>query len=365
MLLALAGCGPERPQTREALSVGEALSGAPAEGFERALEPRAFAFPADHGPHPGFRTEWWYFTGNLESTDGRRFGFQLTFFRNALAPEPPDSPSAWAARDVWMAHLALTDVESGRFHAFDRFERGALDLAGVRPEPLAVWTGPWRAASTGGETFPLRLQAAQDDVSIDLLLEPAKDLVLQGDRGLSQKGAEPGNASYYYSFTRLATRGTVRTGEDELDVQGSSWLDREWSTSALEAGQVGWDWFALQLADGRELMLYQLRRDDGSPSSESSGTLVAADGTTRHLARDDFRIEPIATWTSPRSGAVYPARWRLTVPSESIELEVRPVLADQELDLAFRYWEGAVDVTGTAAGRGYVELTGYGPAPGS
>jgi len=358
--LALGACAPEPPR-RPALQVGAVLSQAPVEGFARALVPRPFAFPDDHGPHPAFRIEWWYFTGNLEDAAGRRFGYQLTFFRNALRPDAPDSPSAWAAREVWMGHLAVSDPAARRFHAFERFERGALGLAGARAAPFEVWTGSWSARGSDAGPFPLRLQAEEGDVALELTLEPQKQLVLQGDRGLSQKGREPGNASYYYSFTRLATRGTLRTPDGEHAVQGGSWLDREWSTSALEPDQAGWDWLALQLDDGRELMLYQLRARDGAPTPQSAGTLVEADGTSRRLALDDFTLESLDTWSSPRSGAVYPSRWRVLVPLAQLELDVRPVLADQELDLSFRYWEGAVDVRDAdgPVGRGYVELTGY------
>ncbi len=204
-----------------------------------------------------------------------------------------------------MAHLALTDVAAGRFHAFERFERGALGLAGARAESFAVWTGPWIAEGVGAGTFPMRLLAVQDDVALDLVVEPAKELLLQGEHGLSQKGAAPGNASYYYSYTRLATRGRLRTAAGEHAVEGSSWLDREWSTSALEQGQVGWDWFALQLDDGRELMLYQLRGQDGSPSPESAGTLVAADGSSRALA-PRLLDRPARALDEPRLGRRVP-----------------------------------------------------------
>ena len=363
-LLALAACSPSPNAPAEVLSVATSLSAEPDPRFERALEPRELTFPADHGPHPSFQIEWWYFTGNLTDARGRRFGYQLTFFRSALAPEAPKRESRWAARDAWMAHFALSDVEDGSVHAFERFERGALGLAGAQAEPFAVWTGPWHADGAPGTTFPIRLQAEQGELAIDLALEPSKPVVLQGDRGLSQKGERRGNASYYYSFPRLATQGAIVTPDGTFDVSGTSWLDREWSTSALEPGQVGWDWLALQLDDGRELMLYQIRREDGTPGPQSAGTLIDIDGSSRALALDAFTIEVLATWKSPKSGVVYPARWRIRVPSAELDFEVRPALADQELDLTFRYWEGAVRATGRAGGRpvggvGYVELVGY------
>jgi predicted secreted hydrolase len=358
-LLALAACSPPPSAPDEVLSVVTSLSAEPDPRFERALEPRAFSFPADHGPHPSFQIEWWYFTGNLTDVRGRRFGYQLTFFRSALEAERLERPSRWAASDAWMAHFALTDVEDGSFHAFERFERGALGLASAQAEPFAVWTGPWRADGAAGTTFPIRLRAEQGALAIDLALDPLAPGVLQGDRGLSQKGERRGNASYYYSFPRLETRGEIRTHDGTFEVSGTSWLDREWSTSALEPGQVGWDWVALQLDDARELMLYQIRRDDGTPGPQSAGTLIEADGTSRALALDAFTIDVLATWQSKKSGVVYPAHWRIRVPSASLDLDVRPALADQELDLTFRYWEGAVDVAGSHRGRGYVELVGY------
>lgn len=352
------------------LSVADALAVGGTEGFERALVPRAIGFPADHGPHPGFRTEWWYWTGNLRAAGagaGRRFGFQLTFFRTALAPATAPRQSAWGTRDVYMAHLALTDVDGGRFHAGDRWARGTLDLAGAHGAPFRVWLGNWvaEAREEGGRS--LRLRAGEGDFRIDLTLAEGKPPVLHGERGFSRKSAEPGNASYYYSLTRMPVSGAVHTGGRAFPVEGLAWMDREWSTSALGPDQVGWDWFALQLDDGRELMLYRIRQRDGGISPASQGTLVAVDGAARALDRDAVEVLVLDHWTSPRGGTRYPARWRLRVPSAGIDVVVTPLLPDQELDLAVRYWEGAVRVEGTAGGRalggsGYVELVGYAAA---
>lgn len=346
------------------LNLSDVLSGDDA-GYARAFEPRAFSFPADHGPHPTFKTEWWYYTGNLHTADGRRFGFQLTFFRSALSAEPVKRASAWAAHQVFMAHFALSDIASQRFYAFERFTRAAQNLAGARGQPFRVWLEDWSAEATDDDALPMRLSAAQDGIAIDLTLHSAKPPVLQGDRGLSQKGPEPGNASYYYSLTRMPTRGTLQIGEQRFDVQGLSWMDREWSTSALSRDQVGWDWFALQLDDGREIMFYQLRQRDGGADPLSKGSLVQADGTARLLTRDECLIEVLEHWQSPRSRVRYPSRWRIQIPTEQIELEVIPHIADQELDVSIRYWEGAVRIQGTTrrqplTGHGYVELTGYG-----
>ena len=364
LFVLLLACQEPELDPRASLSVAGALRGGNDQGYARALEPRAFSFPADHGPHPEFRTEWWYYTGNLETAEGRRFGFQLTFFRSALAPEMPARESAWATRQAWLAHFAVSDVEGGRFRSFERWSRGAAGLAGVQAAPFRVWIKDWSAKAEGGPAFPMRLQASADGVALDLTLRQGKPPVLQGERGLSRKSAEPGNASYYYSLTRMPAEGTVRLGGEPLAVTGLAWMDREWSTSSLGADQVGWDWFALQLADGSDIMLYQLRRADGSADPASSGTLVAPDGSSRSFSSKDFSLADLSRWRSPRSAAAYPAKWRVRVPAAELDLEVRPLLADQELDVSFRYWEGAVEVAGTrqgrpVQGRGYVELTGY------
>ncbi|HEU4617482.1 MAG TPA: carotenoid 1,2-hydratase, partial [Gammaproteobacteria bacterium] len=254
--------------------------GADEGGFEKALVPRRFEFPADYGSHPTFRTEWWYFTGNLFASGGRHFGFELTFFRFALAPQAPASPSAWATNQVYMAHFAVTDTDSGRLLAEERLSRGALGLAGAEANPFKVWVEDWsaRAADDG-----FRLAANGSKIAIDLELDSVKPPVAQGDAGLDRKGPEPGNASYYYSLTRLDARGTVSVKGETAGVRGSAWMDREWSTSALSAEDEGWDWFALQLSDGRDVMYYRLRRKDGSASPFSGGSLVAADGSSQRL----------------------------------------------------------------------------------
>ena len=357
---------------REASRIGATISMTTAlggvegtSGFARAEAPRAFSFPRDHGPHPEFRIEWWYYTGNLRARDGRHVGFQLTFFRIALGREPVARASDWGATQVYLAHFAVTDTRGGRFLACARSSRGALGLAGAQAEPFRVWLEDWVAEGEGRAALPMRLRAAEGEAAIDLTLESAKPVVLQGERGLSRKGPEPGNASYYYSLTRMPVRGTVRLGPETLAVEGLAWMDREWSTTALGEDLAGWDWFALQLDDGRELMFYQLRRKDGQADPFSAGALVDARGGTRPLGRDDVRIEVLATRRSPRSGVTYPARWRLTQVAQGLVLDVAPRLADQELIVGPRYWEGAVTVQGTegdraVAGHGYVELVGYG-----
>jgi predicted secreted hydrolase len=345
--------------------VAKALSGGDTTGFARALEPRCFNFPDDHGPHPAYKHEWWYYTGNLRGEDGRHFGFQLTFFRISLSPETALRDSKWATNQIYMAHFTVTDVSGKRFYSFERFSRAALGLAGAKDHPFRVWLEDWSAEGLAGRDLPMHLRASQADVTIDLILESAKPIVLQGDRGLSRKSSEPGNASYYYSLTRLPTNGTMRIGAEAFEVEGLSWLDREWGTSALGKEQVGWDWFALQLSDGREVMFYQLRRKDGSADPWSSAVLIFADGSSRTLSLEEMQIEVLNTWQSPHSFVHYPSHWRLSIPAESLTLDITPYLADQELKTSVRYWEGAVSIRGTSQGKaihgnGYVELTGYG-----
>ena len=366
---------PADSDTEGGLTVSGVLGGSEIEGFARATEVRDFEFPRDHGPHPEYRTEWWYVTGNLRDAEGNRFGLQWTLFRSALAPDTVRAESEWATNQAYMAHFALTDVARGAFMARERFARGAQGLAGARSEPFRVWLEDWELASvdpaampsgTEGSIFPLRLTAADGERSLSLTLVPEKSPVFQGDRGLSQKAEGEGNASYYYSYTRLRAEGRIRVGERTHEVRGSAWLDREWSTSVLAEDQVGWDWFALQLEDGRDLMYYQLRRPDGSAHEYSEGVLVESDGTVTRLSGGDVELEVTDRWRSPDSGIEYPSGWRLRLPSRGLDLGIRPVLDDQELELTFRYWEGAVDVTGRGgsaetSGVGYVEMTGYGP----
>jgi predicted secreted hydrolase len=370
-LLMLASCTvankPAEPQA--SLSVAEAL-GSPADlGFAHALQPRPFSFPLDHGPHPQFAAEWWYYTGNLHTATGRQFGFQLTFFRFGLTPTPAERPSAWATSNIYMAHFAVTDVAAGQFYAFERLSRGAAGLAGAQGDPFQVWLEDWRADGLGPDGTPMRLRATQGDVAIDLTLQAGKPPILQGDHGLSQKSAAPGNASYYYSLPRMPTNGTIRTAAGAYDVTGLTWMDREWSTSALAANQIGWDWFALQLDDGSDLMYYRLRLRDGSDDPYSSGIVVGPDQQRSALTRDDVQIEVTEHWRSP-AGTEYPSKWRLRVPKAGLDLLITPLIPNQELTLTVAYWEGAVQMRGTIAGRpvagnGYVELTGYGNQNGS
>jgi predicted secreted hydrolase len=364
LLASCAGLGNgATSEPRASLSAVEAASGlGDAAGFARATAPRPFVFPRDHGAHPEYATEWWYYTGNLDAEDGRHFGFQLTFFRSALAPPSTQRESDWATTNIYMAHFTVSDVAAQQFHAFERFSRAAAGLAGASGEPFRVWLEDWGATGSGPEGMNMHLRAAQDGVAIELALAADHPPALQGDRGLSQKSATPGNASFYYSLTNMRTDGTLSLGGQRYTVSGLSWMDHEFGTGSLERGTVGWDWFGLQLGDGRALMYARARHDGGS--AYAFGTLVEADGATRSLKDTEVTFETLDTWRSPRTTAEYPAGWRLSIPSAGIELNVTPWQADQELPLTITYWEGAVKLTGTAggqpfAGNGYVELTGY------
>ncbi len=347
----------ENRSAPESNNIARSLSGNDVSGFKRAALPRDFKFPQDLGPHQEYQTEWWYYTGNLSSKDGRDFGYQLTFFRRALSPFEINRESNWSTNQIYFAHFALSDIESGKFYSSERWSRGALGLAGAESDLFRVWIDDWFIEGDGKN---FKLKANDGPVSIELTMKSMKPVVLQGDKGLSQKSAEPGNASYYFSQTRISTSGTVRIDSHEFRVKGLSWLDREWSTSALAENQEGWDWFSIQLNDGREIMLYQLRLKDGGVDNYSSGSFIEKDGAVRQLKADDFEIEVLDTWKSPVTGIIYPSKWQISIPSHGIELNVVPLLQDQELLVSFVYWEGAVKVSGDGvSGKGYVELTGY------
>ncbi|MGE0453964.1 MAG: lipocalin-like domain-containing protein [Vicinamibacteria bacterium] len=366
LLTGQAACSPAPPAGAGSDPPTESLelAGAETVAFARAHEPRAFVLPEDHGPHFDYQTEWWYYTGQLESEAAERFGYQLTIFRRGLAPGAPPRGPGLATNQIYFAHLALTDAQRRTHQAFERWSRGAAGLAGASGSPFAVHLGDWSVRATDGEGRQLRLEAREGPLELELSLRATKRLVAHGDRGLSAKSEEPGNASYYVGYTRMATEGRLLLAGRARTVRGESWFDHEWSTSALGPQAVGWDWFSLQLDDGRELMYFQIRRKDGGIEPVSGGTLVSATGGARRLSADELRLSHAGVWTSVKSGARYPARWRLALPSEGLDLEIEPLVPDQELGLSFTYWEGAVGVSGRSGerpigGRGYVELTGY------
>lgn len=354
--------GSDEAPSPSSLSLADAL-GTDIDGYDRAFRPRPITFPSDHGPHPGFKLEWWYLTGNLNDTDGHPFGYQVTIFRNALAPPDSISRSGWATRQLYVAHVALTDGEAGTYVSDERIVRPSGGAAGAAEGAMDVWVGPVSIRGVGAALDTVFVEAPIGEGHLSLTLVSSKPIVLQGDEGFSPKGDEPGNASYYYSVTRFNASGQWTGKNGATSLSGTSWLDREWSTSLLGRTQTGWDWFSLQLEDGSDLMFFTLREDDPSIVPYRDGVLVRPSGERIELDVDALTLSSSETWTSSGSGATYPSRWRLTIPEEGMDLTINPILPDQEFNAAIRYWEGAVRVSGTHSGRGYVELTGYDQAP--
>ena len=335
------------------------------EPYQRAMPGYKFEFPKDHFNHPQFQTEWWYYTGNLKAADGHRFGFELTFFRQGVE-RGAKGESKWAVRDLYVAHLALSDLEGGEFHHSERFNRAGPGLAGASLEQMRVWNGNWQVQWVEDRQL---LRAMDERFTFQLAMAPAKPLVIHGENGVSRKAAGEGHASHYISFTRLNTAGTVVLNEKSFEVKGTSWMDHEFFTDSLGADEAGWDWLSLQLDDQSEVMLYRLRHKDGSVDPYSSGTYVDSQGKATHLALADFEMTPESEiWRSPTSAAAYPVAWNVAIPEFGLELSVRTRLRQQELTGKTKrspsYWEGAVESTGKKNGRaihglGYLELTGY------
>lgn len=341
-------------------------------GYLSVSKPCNLEFPKDHGPHPGYRTEWWYYTGNLISENGNHYGFQLTFFRSQISPPGtkknwPRPSSAWRTQQIYLGHAAISDISGQQHLQAECVSREALDMAGgdQKDGNTVIFIKDW-SLRIGADHHFIKVTTA--NFAFELTSTFLKQPVSHGDAGYSRKGSSPERASCYYSLTRLKTKGFIsKAGQTEL-VEGLSWMDREFSTAALEPGFTGWDWFSLQLSDNTEIMIYLLRENDGGLSPLSSGTFVDAIGEARHLANDDFNIEVLETWKSPKSNAVYPAKWRLQIFPLSIQLTIFPNLADQEMQTlkstGMTYWEGSVSLKGTKdglamIGQGYVELTGY------
>jgi predicted secreted hydrolase len=328
---------------------------AAAPAYRQALPGYRYQFPRDHFEHPDFRTEWWYYTGNVRTEQGEKFGFELVFFRQGERRGPSGNSSAWRVDDLYPAHLALTDINGKRFYYRERVNRAGPGIAGASFTGRRVWNGNWSAAWEGDRQI---LTAVADDIRFRLELTPEKPPVIHGTDGVSQKAAGAGKASHYVSFPRLAVRGRI----NGHDAQGTAWMDHEWFTHQLDSAQVGWDWFSAQLDDGADVMLFQLRRRDGGIDPFSSGTYIDRQGRARHLERGDFTLEPREYWTSPKTRARYPVKWRIAIPSLGVSMECAAALPDQELvgqhDLP-TYWEGAVTYSGSASGVGYLEMTGY------
>jgi len=333
--------------------------------YQAALPGRKLTFPADHYSHPDFKTEWWYYTGHLEAASGKRYGYQVTFFRFGLRDRQQEMKQEPLFSELYMAHFALSDLAVKKFTFRERINRGYGDKAGAATDRFLIWNGDWKVSGDGGNH---RIHVDDRGRQLKLVLRPLKAPVLHGQDGLSQKGEGRGRASFYYSLTRMQTEGELTVNGKTEKVRGLTWMDHEFGSNQLRADQVGWDWFSMQLDNNSELMLYLMRRKDGSVDPYSSGTLVAGDGTTKNLTLNDYRIEIIGRWKSPTSGATYPMEWKVSLPAESIELEILPAFPEQELitnrSTRVTYWEGAVQIRGTAHGKpvrghGYVEMTGY------
>ncbi len=323
-----------------------------------------YAFPRDHGSHPEFKLEWWYYTGNVRSTDGRQFGYELTFFRSGMDRSYNNS-SSWRVRDLHMTHLAITDITQKKFYYFEKLNRDGPGIAGAKQDTLDVWNENWSVRLQNGAMI---LNANAGNAAIELKLESMKDPVIHGLDGISQKAEGVGHASHYYSMTRMITAGNIRLGGKTVTVHGESWMDHEFGTSQLTEDQVGWDWFSVQLDNGSELMLYRMRHRNGSVDPNSSGTIIGPDSKIQHLRVSEFIAVPSRLWKSTKTDTSYPIEWSISLPGRATSLRLTPLLDDQELvttrSTGIAYWEGAVQVTGTwegkpVAGRGYVELTGY------
>ena len=340
--------------------------------FKRALPGRTFSFPQDHFSHPEFKTEWWYYSGHLYSQDKKSYGYQLTFFRTGLNRETKQR-SKWSIQDLYFAHLAITDESKKKFGYLEKISRGSLGEAGASAfkaseKTFRIWIEDWSIEGAGPTIQNHSLKAGDRNFGIELLLTPEKNPVIHGQNGISQKAEGEGYASHYYSISRLKTEGKIFLQNKEISVQGISWMDHEFGSSQLREYQAGWDWFSIQLANGMELMFYQIRWKDGKVDPHSSATIISPDGTHQHLAKKEFQIEALDQWKSSKSSAIYPSKWKIRVPGHQIELTLSPTVKDQELitkeSTRVTYWEGSVKVEGkyqggSINGMGYAELTGY------
>jgi len=343
-----------------------AASTAMAGDWKVSLPGWKYDFPADHGNHEGFKTEWWYFTGNVADAKRREFGYQLTFFRQGILPpgEQTATTSRFIARNIQFAHFAVSDLSADGFHFAQKLSRGAYGEAGFDGKAGLAWIKGWSCERLGEHSF--RLRADSEEASIDLTLESTKEPVFHGSDGISQKAEGVGRASHYYSLTRMKTQGTVTTPSGTFEVEGLSWFDHEWATNQLAPHQIGWDWFSIHFADGSDLMMFQIRTKDGGRDPFSSGTFVAADGTQTAITNADFELKPGRTWKSRASGGEYPVDWKLTIRRLNLDLQISAAMDAQELFLQpIAYWEGAIRVKGKKSGSpilgsGYLEMTGYG-----
>jgi predicted secreted hydrolase len=338
----------------KAFAQGFAGLGESADGFAAVVPGRTFAFPADHGPHPDFRIEWWYVTANLADRSGTAYGAQWTLFRQAIAAGPQQE--GWANQQIWMGHAAVTRADTHRVS--QAFARGGVGQAGVEAAPFCAWIDNWemRALDAMNDTnvAPLRLSASGPDFSYALRLDADRPLVLQGDGGYSRKSLRE-QASYYYSQPHYAAKGSIVIDDKPVDVTGQAWLDREWSSQPLASDQSGWDWLSLHLKSGDKLMLYRMRQNDGQ--HYGSGKWIAPDGRAELLASADIAMTPLVI--TEIEGRKIPTSWRIAVPKMALSIECTPLNARSWMGTSFPYWEGPISFSGSHAGVGYLEMTGY------
>ena len=328
-----------------------------------------YEFPRDHFDHPQYQTEWWYYTGNVRAFNGHRFGFELTFFRQAgQMNKSLLSTATWKPNEFYLAHFALSDLDGKEFYHRERLTRAGPGLAGASQHESRYWNGNWDVRWLQPLTGHQQLQALTDQVKLKLDLEPAKKPIIQGRDGISRKGPEPGEASHYISFTRLTASGHLQWKDTKFEVTGTAWMDHEFFTEPPDNSLVGWDWFAIQLDSNQELMLYRLRRKSQQPDKFSSGTFINEKGEAQYLDASQFVLLPEEQWRSAESGQQYPVGWKISVPRLQLKLSERTPLKQQELfsndRISPNYWEGAVTYTGTMHSRpvkgvGYLEMTGY------
>jgi predicted secreted hydrolase len=368
MFVMLGGCTGQPAHHFASASVVEAIGGTGDDTFSHATAPRPFNFPHDHGPHPEYRTEWWYYIGNLQDEQGKQFGYQLTFFRSGLTANMPKRASDLATNQFYMAHFAVTSQPANEHLSFERFSRGAGGLAGASGDPLyQVWLEDWSVHETDANSYLLQATAQNKTgpVAINLTLHETRPPVLHGNAGLSQKGPEQGNANYYYSLVNLQTKGSLTFAGQSFNITGISWMDHEFGTSALSADITGWDWFGAQLDNGAVLMFGTYHNGQGESRYGYEGSLMFPDNHKVRLQQGDFEIKALDKWTSPITGFIYPSGWQVRFPKYNIELTMTPLIRNQEMTVRFIYYEGAITIKGTmdgapVNGRGYAELTGYG-----
>lgn len=368
LCLLLASCSSPATQHFASASVVEAISGTGDAGFAHATAPRPFTFPRDHGPHPEYRTEWWYYTGNLQDAQGKQYGYQLTFFRSSLTAKMPVRTSDLATNQFYMAHFAITSQPANQHLSFERFSRAAAGLAGATGDPIyQVWLEDWSAKQTAAQRYQLQATAQHTSgaVALNLTLQETRPPLYQGNQGLSQKGPEPGNANYYYSLVNLQTSGSLTFAGQSFQVTGESWMDHEFGTTSTGAQVTGWNWFSVQLDNGAVLMFGTFHNSKGENLYVYEGSLLYPDNRKVRLQEGDFTVKALDKWTSPVTGFTYPSGWQVSVPQYKLELTLTPLIRDQEMVVRFVYYEGAMTIKGTQdgaplAGRGYVELTGYG-----